>query len=182
MIDFLTECRALNIESRIIFGGISLALSQVEDLEENAFIQEYFRLNQQEEGGIDRWLKLAKGRDYDGDEVMLELLLEVYKKLERIEQKLNKDSSNLKPLEIERLTHSIGHGVLCFDKELQEGGLYYGRMDLPVFPNKLIPFFMQMLTPTIGKIVKMGQTHIKAYDSYVVECERLQIRAQKENK
>lgn len=178
--DFLSICRELGIETRIARCVLDIEAQEVQEIEEGKCFQEYIRLNQIEESGVEKWLKLSKGRDYDGDEVVLELLVEVYKKLERLEQKLSIQQSPLLPLPIRVQTHSIGHGVLCFEEGLEVGKTYYARFDLPVFPSKIIPLFFTMLTPHIAKIVKIGTTHNKNYDSYVVECERMEIRSRRE--
>lgn len=177
--DFLHMCRDLGLETRIARCVLDLEVQEVEEIE-GKYFQEYIRLNQIEESGIEKWLKLSKGRDYEGDEVMLELLVEVYKKLERLEQKLSIQQSPLLELTQRVQTHSIGHGVLCLENELEEGKTYYARLDLPIFPSKTIPLFFAMLTPKIAKIIKIGQSHNHSYDSYVVECERMEIRSRRE--
>lgn len=177
--DFLHMCRDLGLETRIARCVLDVEAQEVEEIE-GKYLQEYIRLNQIEESGIEKWLKLSKGRDYDGDEVVLELLVEVYKKLERLEQKLSIQKSPLLPLSQKLQTHSIGHGVLCFEEDLEVGKTYYARFDLPVFPSKIVPLFFTMLTPKIAKITKIGTMHNKSYDGYVVECERMEIRSKRE--
>lgn len=177
--DFLHICHSLGLETRIARCVLDVQAQEVEEIG-GKFLQEYIALNQIEESGIEKWIKLSKGRDYDGDEVMLELLVEVYKKLERLEQKLSIKENPYIPLELSLKTHSIGHGVLCFEEELKEGATYYARCELPVFPSKTIPLFFVMLTPCVGKIVKIGQSHNHSYDAYVVECERMEIRSRRE--
>lgn len=177
--DFLHICHGLGLETRIARCVLDIQAQEVQEIG-GKFLQEYIALNQIEESGIEKWLKLSKGRDYDGDEVMLELLVEVYKKLERLEQKLCIKENSYLPLELSLKTHSIGHGVLCFEEELKEGAVYYARCELPVFPSKIIPLFFEMSTPHIGKIVKIGQSHNHSYDAYVVECERMEIRSKRE--
>lgn len=179
MCDFLQKCRELGLGSRIVESKIGLSILEVSEIGGDS-LKEFNQLNQKEEAGIDKWLKLAKGREYDGDEVILELVAEVYKKLERIEEHLFAHRSNLLPLTQNVQTCCIGHEALCFDQALCEGKIYYARMDLPVFPNKLIPFYFKMLTPHIAQIVKMGDLHTRSYDSYVVECERIGIRVKRQ--
>lgn len=176
--DFLNLCHSLGLETRIARCVLDVEVQEVEEIE-GKYFQEYIRLNQVEENGIEKWLKLSKGRDYDGDEVMLELLVEMYKKLERLEQKLSIQQSPLLSLDQVVQTHSIGHGVLCFESELEEGKTYYARFDLPVFPSKIIPLFFTMLTSHIAKIIKIGHSHNQSYDAYVVECERMEIRSRR---
>lgn len=177
--DFLNLCHQLGLETRIARCVLDIEVQEVQEID-GKYFQEYIALNQIEESGIEKWLKLSKGRDYEGDEVMLELLVEVYKKLERLEQKLSIKENPYLPLELSLKTHSIGHGVICFEEELREGGLYYGRIDLPIFPSKIIPVFFKMLTPLVGKIIKIGTMHNQSYDTYVVECERMEIRSRRE--
>lgn len=176
--DFLHLCREMGLETRIARCVLDVEVQELEEIE-GKYLQEYIRLNQIEESGIEKWLKLSKGRDYEGDEIMLELLVEVYKKLERLEQKLSIQQSPLIPLPIRVQTHSIGHGALCFEEDLQEGKTYYARFDLPIFPSKTIPLFFTMLTSKVAKIIKIGTMHNQSYDGYVVECERMEIRSRR---
>lgn len=178
--EFLSLCHDLGLETRIARCVLDVNAQEVDEIG-GRYLQEYIALNQIEESGIEKWLKLSKGREYDGDEVMLELLVEVYKKLERLEQKLSIKENPYIPLSLSLKTHSIGHGVFCFEDDLlQEGKIYYGRIDLPIFPSKMIPLFFTMLTPCVGKIVKIGHSHNQNYDAYVVECERMEIRSRRE--
>lgn len=177
--DFLNLCHSLGLETRVARCVLDVEAEKVDEIG-GKYFQEYISLNQIEESGIEKWLKLSKSRDYEGDEVMLELLVEVYKKLERLEQKLFIKENPYLPLSLSLKTHSIGHGVLCFEEELPEGEMYYARFDLPIFPSKIIPVFFRMLTPHIAKIIKIGYSHNHSYDGYVVECERMEIRSRRE--
>lgn len=181
MMDCVKQCRDLGIDSRIVRCVINVGIKEVQEIDGESLF-EFSQLNQLEESGVEKWLKLAKNKDDEGDEVLLELLLEVYKKLEKIEKKLFFDNDGMLKLSETIQTHHIGHGILCFQKALKSGGIYYGRIDLPIFPSKLVPFYMEMLTPNIAKIIRMGATHTKSYDSYVAECERIEIREKKEGR
>ncbi|WP_027327604.1 hypothetical protein [Helicobacter pametensis] len=179
MDSFIEQCIKLDLGSRIIERRLNLALLEVKDIDGES-LQEFSYLNQKEEMGIEKWLKIAKGRDYDGDEVMLELLLEMYKKLERIEQKIFSEDSSLLTLPIQTQTLGIGHEFLCLAESFESERIYYARLDLPIFPSKIIPLYCQMLTPNIAKIIKMGSLHTKSYDHYIAECERLEIQKKRE--
>lgn len=176
--NYVQECKRLGLDSRIVACVMGLEVQEVGEIEGES-LREFHQLNQIEESGLDKWLKLAKGREYDGDEVMLDLMIEIYKKLDRLEAKFFQKEGGLLHLSQKIQTHHIGHGILCFDQELKKGGLYYGRIDLPIFPSKMIPFYAEMLTDQIAQIIKMGVSHTRSYDSYVVECERMEIRAKR---
>ncbi|MCE3047561.1 hypothetical protein [Helicobacter kayseriensis] len=181
MEELILQCKELGLGSRIVRSALEIKMKEVEEIGGES-LEEFHHLNQKEEMGIDRWLRLAKGREYDGDEVMLELLLEIYKKLEHIQQQISPTPTSLLHLEQSSLTCYIGHEFLCLKEKMQEGKMYYARVDLPSFPNKLIPFYLKMLTPNIARIIKMGEMHTRSYDSYIVECERLEIRSKKEER
>lgn len=179
--DLVMQCRELGITSRIVRCVIDVGIKEVEEMGGES-LSEFSQLNQLEESGVEKWLKLVKNKEDEENPILLELLLEVYKKLEKIEKRLFLDDDGMLKLSDVIQTHHIGHGILCFQKELKKGGIYYGRIDLPVFPSKLVPFYMEMLTPNIARIIKMGAAHTKSYDSYVAECERIEIREKKEGK
>lgn len=179
MCDLLLECKELGLGSRIVRSHLGLEALMVENIEGET-LQEFYALNHGEETGIEKWLRFAKGREYDGDEIMLELLSEIYKKLDRIEQKLFATQTPYLPLSKSLKICYLGHEFLCFEEKLGEGEMYYARLDLPIFPNKLIPFYFKMLTPQIAKIIKMGSLHARSYDSYIAECERIEIREKRQ--
>lgn len=175
MIDFVTECKNLGIDTRIARCVIDVGLQEVQEISGESFF-EFSQLNQIEELGIEKWIKATKDKDDEENPIVLELLLEIYKKLEKIERRIFFNDEGLLKLPITAQTHYIGHGVLCFQEDLTIGSIYYARIDLPIFPSKLIPFYAQMVSANIAKIVKMGATHTKSYDNYVAECERIEIR------
>ena len=175
MRDWVQECRTLGVDSRIVRCGIGIELEEVEEIGGQS-LQEFDHLNQLEESGLDRWIRFVCGRDYEGDEVMLGLLVELYKKLDRLEKRLLKEDCGMLKLAQKTQVHHIGHQILCVQDELVKGKIYYGRIDLPVFPYQVIPLYLQMLTENIGRVIKMGASHTRSYDSYVVECERMEIR------
>lgn len=181
MIDCVMQCRELGIDSRIVRCVIDVGIQEVQEIDGESLF-EFSQLNQLEESGVEKWLKLSKNKEDEENPILLELLLEVYKKLEKIEKRLFLEHDGMLKLSETIQTHHIGHGILCFQRDLKVGAIYYGRIDLPIFPSKLVPFYMEMLTSNIAKIIKMGATHTKSYDSYVAECERIEIREKKEGK
>lgn len=181
MIDFVMQCKELGIDSRIVRCVIDVGIQEVQEIGGESLF-EFNQLNQFEESGVEKWLKLTKNKEDEENPILLELLLEVYKKLEKIERRLFLNDDGMLKLPITVQTHRIGHGILCFKKDLKIGSIYYGRIDLPIFPSKLVPFYIQMLTPNIAKIVRMSTNHTKSYDSYVAECERIEIREKKEGR
>ncbi|ANV98674.1 hypothetical protein BBW65_07635 [Helicobacter enhydrae] len=178
--EFLRECRECGIETRIVESALKVDVRQVEKIGGETY-EEYIQLNRVQESGIERWLKHAKGRDYDGDELMLDLLVEMFKKIEKLEKMLAQTQDNLLTLHQQITTSHIGHGVLCFQESvLKKGGIYYGRLFLPFFPEKIMPCYLQAHSAQIAKIIKMGDSNTRQYDTYVVECERIGIRARRE--
>lgn len=181
MMDFLSQCRSLGIDSRVVRCVIDIGVEEVQDMDGNSLF-EFSQLNQLEESGVEKWLKLTKNKEDEDNRILIELLLEVYKKLEKIEKKLFRPDDGMFKLSRVIQTHHIGHGILCFQEDLKVGAMYYGRIDLPIFPSKLIPFYMEMLTANVAKIIRMGASHTRSYDSYVAECERIEIREKKEGR
>ncbi|ANV97309.1 hypothetical protein BBW65_00020 [Helicobacter enhydrae] len=152
--EFLRECRECGIETRIVESALKVDVRQVEKIGGETY-EEYIQLNRVQESGIERWLKHAKGRDYDGDELMLDLLVEMFKKIEKLEKMLAQTQDNLLTLHQQITTSHIGHGVLCFQESvLKKGGIYYGRLFLPFFQKKLCPAIYK---PIVHKLQKLSK-------------------------
>ncbi len=149
------------------------------------FALEFNKLTQSDEDPIGEWLRLmrAKKGNLDSENtIVLELLVEIYRKLELLEHKIQGDTKIYTPLAYEGLITTIGHSCFALrDSTLQENTLYYGRVELPTFPTRIIPIYFIFHTH-LALVEKIHARDENEWDSYVASKERALIRSIKSNK
>ena len=147
------------------------------DLENNHFLQEYFKLGAISQ--LSKWKKLALRVDFDeGQKAIFELLLSLKEDILRLESKLCKEEELLK-LEKRGIVESLNFEHLNFlDEILEKDKEYYLRFELN---NQKIAIFIRALSDKLAKIIKIKPEDKLAFDTFVVEIQRNIIRDKKEN-
>jgi len=75
---------------------------------------------------------------------------------------------------------AIGHGYFQFEKAvLRKGDMYYGRIDMPIFPRRDMPLFFEAISEDTAKIILMHEDDEQDWSGYMVACERVMIRQMK---
>lgn len=89
--DFKKLLEELGIQTRIAPCELEIDFSKVNEANKEQFRKEFIALAEQKQGVLNQWLnKLkSKNRMQETDEVLLELLIEIYKKIDRLEQILD---------------------------------------------------------------------------------------------
>jgi hypothetical protein len=78
---------------------------------------------------------------------------------------------------------SIGFEHLKIKEKLFEiDTLYYARVELPVFPKRVMPMFIRAIKEDLAKIELMHEKDTKDWSSYMVARERAMIRELKAKK
>lgn len=175
----------LGIHTRLVPCELELAFSRLDSTTPQnleGFEREFRALARERGGSAQEWLNRnkSKNRLEDTDEVLLELLLELYRKVEHIEQILQDKTRRFEKLDSESVAHFVGHGVLCLDKpRLEVGSAYYVRVFLPLFPPRYVGVFARAVDRDIFHLERVHESDSSDFDSYVVECERAMIRDSK---
>ncbi|TLD97775.1 hypothetical protein LS71_003320 [Helicobacter jaachi] len=170
--------QAHNIHTRIVPAELQVSFSMLTAANEPVFKKEYVSLSQHRYGSITQWLNKnkSKNRTEDTDEVLLELLVELYQKVENIEQILYNRAKQYVPLEHECIADSIGHSVICVPSTaFTEGQKYYLRVFLPVFPQRYIGIFARAIDAQIVVFEHIHQSDMEDFDSFVAQMERSMI-------
>jgi len=127
-------------------------------------------------------LKLAKGRGEtaETDPVLLNLIVELHRKIDALEKFLKDEQPKRVPLTQKVEIESIGfeHFKLSEDV-LQEGVEYYGRIEMPVHPKRDVPVFFKALSSSLAEITKMHERDEKEWNAYLTARERVLIREAK---
>ncbi|CAM3287426.1 hypothetical protein [Helicobacter labetoulli] len=169
--------QAHGIQTRIVPCELEVAFAKAEE-NLSAYKKEFVALSQHRYGSITQWLNKnkSKNRLEDTDEVLLELLVELYQKVENIEQILLNKSFAYVPLGAEGIANFVGHSVLCMPESVFERGQeYYLRIFLPAFPKRHIGIFAHSIDEKIVVFTQIHQGDVGDFDSFVAQMERLMI-------
>ncbi len=169
---------------RLVKAPIEIAFSEV-DTDKEAYLREYQQLSESDDDPINQWLKLAraKGDTSDTDPVLLNLMVELYRKVDNLERFLKNEEPKRASLTHDVAIESIGfeHFKLT-EGVLQEGVEYYGRVVMPVHPKRDVGIFFTALDDSLAKITKMHERDEKEWSAYLTARERVLIREAKEGR
>ncbi|TKI68411.1 hypothetical protein FCU45_10385 [Sulfurimonas crateris] len=169
---------------RLVKAPIEIAFSELET-DKEAYLREYQQLSESDEDPINQWLKLAraKGDTSDTDPVLLNLMVELYRKVDNLEKFLKNEEPKRVSLTHEVAIESIGfeHFKLS-EAVLQEGVEYYGRVAMPVHPKRDVGIFFTALDSSLAKITKMHERDEREWSAYLTARERVLIREAKEGR
>jgi hypothetical protein len=150
-----------------------------------SYEREYQKLSESDEDPISQWLKLAKARGdtRDTDPILLELVVELHRKIDALEMFLKDEKPTRISLISEAEIESIGfeHFKLKYDA-LELGERYYGRIEMPVYPKRDVGVFFEAESTNLAKIVKMHDRDEKEWNAYMTARERVLIREAREKK
>ncbi|PAF44348.1 hypothetical protein [Helicobacter sp. 11S02629-2] len=171
--------RLKGLGTRLVETRLKLELSLSTD-SQNAFEAEFSDISFNQVNPVDRWINniYSRSEARDSDPLVLELLCELYKKIDRLEMALSKESKSFLELKYERFSTFLGHGVIVLEdsKDLELSKEYYARLSLPVFPTREVPLFATLESDNVLKICKMGKKDIEDFDNYIALVERENIR------
>ncbi|MCW8895704.1 hypothetical protein [Sulfurimonas sp.] len=169
---------------RLVNAPISLVFSKA-NVDEEAFLKEYQQLSESDDDPISHWLKLAraKGDTADTDPVLLNLMVELHRKIDGLERFIKNEEPKRLSLENEVEIESIGfeHFKLSSDI-LEEGMVYYARVEMPVHPKRDVPVFFKAVDKSLAKITKIHDRDEKEWGAYLTARERVLIREARENR
>ncbi len=169
---------------RLIPAPIEIEFGEAQ-LNPEEFEREYHRLSESDDDPIGQWLKLAKarGETSETDTVLLNLIVELHRKIDNLEALLKNEKPKRVSLPHKAQIESIGYEHFKIKTpDFKEDTLYYGRILMPVHPKRDVPVYFRALSPQIAKIEKMHDRDIKEWNSYVAARERVLIREMKEKK
>ncbi len=166
---------------RLVKAPISLKFS-LAHAEDEVYEREFQRLSMSDEDPITQWLKLAKakGDSAETDPVLLNLLVELHRKIDSLERTIKNEEPNRLDLESHEMIETIGFGYFDLAQSvLVLGRRYYGRIEMPVYPKRDIAVFFTAESSSLAKIEKMHEADEKEWASYLTARERILIRENK---
>lgn len=169
---------------RLVPAPISIVFSE-SDLKKEAYEREYQQLSESDDDPISQWLKLAKarGETAESDPILLNLMVELHRKIDALEMFLKNETPKRVSLTNEAFVKAIGfeHFELS-EPFLQKDKEYYGRIAMPVHPKRDIGIFFKALSSTLAQIIRMHERDEKEWAAYMTARERILIRELKEKK
>lgn len=166
---------------RLVSAPISLVYSETGS-DEESYLREYSQLSESDDDPISQWLKLAKGRGEtsDTDPVLLNLVVELHRKIDALEMFLKNEAPKRLSLTNKAQIESIGfeHFKLSEDV-LEEAKEYYGRVEMPVHPKRDVPVFFKAVDKSLAQITKIHERDEKEWGAYLTARERVLIREAK---
>ena len=169
---------------RLIPAPISIFFSEA-SLDKEAYEREYQKLSESDDDPISQWLKLAKARGdtRESDPVILQLVVELHRKVDALEMFLKDE----KPVRVSLTNHSqidsIGFEHFKLAENIFEvGKIYYGRIEMPVYPKRDVGAFFEAESESLAKLIKMHDRDEKEWSAYMTARERVLIREAREKK
>lgn len=138
--------------------------------------------------GLDEWLSLLKAKESgeNTDPLTLKLLTEILRKLENIENMLERQNSTNalnEHLANTKTASKIGYEGFCFDEDcLKSGELYFASVRIKGFVRKNIKLFFRAKSKRLAKIERISKFDEKEWAQNVARCEMSQIRQTKHKK
>ena len=171
-------------DPRLIPAPISILFSEVE-INREEYEREYQKLSESDDDPISQWLKLAKARGdtRESDPVILELVVQLHRKIDALEMFLKDEKPKRVSLMCASKIESIGFEFFKLEEELlEEGKLYYGRIEMPVHPKRDVGVFFEAKSNVLAKIERMHERDEKEWSGYMTARERVLIREAREKK
>lgn len=172
-----------DFDTRIIAAPLPIAYEKIGD--GARFREEFDLLSENSDDPLSAWLKnlRARGKIMDENEPIIQLLLELHRKVDALHSAINNERKSYLPLENSAKLESIGHSLLIFACDsLESGAKYYGRLDMAVFPARKIPLFFEAKDSKTATITLMHNRDIVDFDGYIASRERTLIREQKQRR
>ena len=165
---------------RLIKAYINFEFEEYND----KFQKEFDTLGAESDDPIGQYIKLAKarGETRDTDPVLLELLIALHRKVDELTAFIKNETKELMPLKYKSEIELIGFENFAINEPLFENKKYYGRMDLPVFPERKVPVIFEGIDKKTAKILHMHDRDIKDYNAFITARERAIIREMKGKK
>ena len=163
---------------RLIEAPLEIAFS-VQCFNVVDFEREYIQLSEVENDAIGQWLRNARGRGDTGenDTIVIQLLVELYRKIDHLEQVVLQSAPKRIPLSLEGKITRIGYEHFeLLEPQLVTGEQYYGRLEMPIDPKRDVSYYFEAISPTLAKFVRMHQKDTSDWATHMMARERAMIR------
>lgn len=163
---------------RMVEAPLSLEYDLLE-LDEMAFKREYQQLSESDDDPIAQWLKLAKakGETAESDPVLLNLLVELHRKVDNLERLIKDEKPKRLTLRFAKNIAKIGFEHFALDEAgFEPSKRYYGRIEMPIYPKRDVAVLFVAVDEKLAKIEQMHERDEREWASYLTARERVLIR------
>ena len=168
---------------RLISAPIDLLFEPV-STDPEGYEREYHQLSESDDDPISQWLKRAKakGETAESDPVLLNLMVELHRKIDNLERLIKNEKPQRVDLGTAGNIESIGfqHFKLR-EAQLRPGERYYGRVEMPVHPKHDVAVFFVAESAELARIEKIHERDEKEWAAYLTARERVMIREMRGN-
>ncbi len=164
---------------------IEAPLEIVFDFEQNnaeGYAREFSQLAESEQDAIGQWIRVAKakGETSESDPLLLHLMAELYRKMDRLEKLLTDSGPRRLILEQTAKINRIGLEHFELDQpQMDVGKSYYGRLVLPSLSSKETGIFFEAVSPTLARMSRIRTQDADEWVAYMRARERAMIREMK---
>jgi hypothetical protein len=168
----------------LVKASLDILFEEVTDIRKKEFNWEFSNLTELEVDPIGHWLKMkkAKGETQDSDEVLIELVVDLHRKVDKLEKLIQGKVEKLLDLKNSAIIDMVGfHHFQIADQKLDIGKMYYGRIDFKVYPERDIPVFFKAIDENLVEIKKIHIKDETDWGTFFRARERVMIREQRSN-
>jgi hypothetical protein len=169
------------MNQRLIPAPIALVFSELEDGDDR-YEREYQLLSGADDDAIGQWLKMAKakGDTQDTDKVLLQMMVEMHRKIDALELLIKNEKPKRISLSDETLVKRIGFELFEIETpSFEVGKAYYARLTMPVYPQRDVAVFIEAISSTQAEIKRIHDRDLVEWNAYVTARERIMIREMK---
>lgn len=166
----------------LVKSPLSFSFSKVDDSNRELLQRDYDKAAQTDDDAISRWLRIAKskGETADSDPVVINLLVELHRKIDNLERILNNEKIEKLALAHDEDIESIGYEhIKLLNSVLEPNTIYYGRVIMPLHPKRDVVIFIEAIDTSLAKISKMHAKDVHEWSSFLAAQERILIREMK---
>lgn len=169
------------MSERLVTAPITLVFAEASTNEEG-YEREYQLLSAADDDPIGQWLKLAKakGETQDTDKVLLQIMVELHRKIDALEMLIKNKTPKRISLPEETLIERIGFDLFELkEPAFETGKVYYARLTMPVYPKRDVAVFIEATSSKQAKIKRIHERDQSEWNAYVTARERIMIREMK---
>jgi hypothetical protein len=168
----------------LVYAPIDISFSELQG-ETEIFLREFHKLNESDNDPIGQWLKLkkAKGETQDSDDLVLEILVNIHRRLDKMELLIKNEKEELIKLDDIAKIENIGFSHFELKNSLlKPSKKYYGRISMKTYPERDVPVFFEAVDSKLAIISKFHAKDETEWNSYFRARERVMIRERNQKK
>lgn len=161
----------------LIKTALKIEFGEIGDREE-LFAKEFESFSETDSDPLSQWLKRAKARSgtEDMDQITMHLLVQLHKKVDELTKLVKNEHDVFLGLNFCEYIDGCWYTDIMIESGLfVPQRAYYARINMPIFPQRIVPLYLEGVDAKTAKIVKMHERDRHDWDAYLITKEREQI-------